>query len=163
MEDHAILALYFARDERAPGRDRRKNTGDGCYAVSLSNSPQPPGRGGVRVRHLHPGVERHPAEKTHFFGGISHENCPQSLPKRLPGRQGKETGRRPGGSPQPGACRLRHRKSRAICGGGGIKPPARPLFKRAQPQGAVYFPAAVLVCRRHFRHCRPAIISPRAR
>ena len=33
MEDHAILALYFARDERALDETAKKY-GDGCYAVS---------------------------------------------------------------------------------------------------------------------------------
>ena len=79
MDDAAIVALFWARDERAiPAaaekircllrRHRRKHPA------------RPAGRGGMRQRHLSPGVERHAAPQTCDACGIFWAGSPGTWP-----------------------------------------------------------------------------------
>ena len=96
MEDSQIVALYWARDEAALAESEQKYGG---YCRAIAGDPgEPGGRGGVRQRHVAPGLGGHAAPPPVPAGHLPGQADPQPLPGPLAGPAGAEAGRRADGA-----------------------------------------------------------------
>lgn len=80
MTDRDIVALFFARDERAIAEFDR-SLGALCYKIALDLSGDPGAAGEVPQRHEAPALERHPSGKARVPQSLRRENHPEPRPE----------------------------------------------------------------------------------
>lgn len=165
MEDQDIVQLYWDRDPDAIPETSRKY-GSYCRAIAVNVLGSPEDAGGVRQRHLSPGMERHAPLPPLFPLRVSRQDHAESLSGSLVLPARREAGR-------PGSCRWYWRSSLSVFRAAAApkrlwRGGSSPRRHRGLPRGPARPEKQAIFLRRYFftepvsAHC-PALRDGRGR